>query len=396
MNAVVTDLAAHNKRPPSASTPEQRAQHTPRPHKVKKGTRRRSYLALARSAVIVVGIGLATVIPLGWGQWVAGFTNQSTDNAYLRADTTPISTQISGRVRMVAVHDFQRVKAGQLLGEIDPAEYDAKVGRATAAVTAAEIAIRNVASRIELQHRIIAQAGAAILAITADRDRAAGEYGRQTAAVEDGWSTGQRLEDALAANRRFEAQFAEKQAEADAQRQQLNVLNTQREQAEAELDIRKADLELARIERDHTRIVAPIDGVVNASSVRAGQYVSIGTRFISIVPLPDVHVVANYKETQLGRVRVGQEVTIRIDMFPGRSMKGVVEQIAPATGAEFALLPADNATGNFTKVAQRIAVRIKLVDVPDDLRGALRPGMSVLSTIHTDTGTENPAVDLAE
>jgi membrane fusion protein, multidrug efflux system len=395
MNAIVTGLVVPDNRPQSAPAPDVRAPtaHHPQPKgATQKRPRRRSYLALARSAVIVVGIGLATVIPLGWGQWVAGFTNQSTDNAYLRADTTPISTQISGRVRRVAVSDFQAVRAGQLLGEIEASEYDAKVSRATASVTAADVAIRNVDSRIVLQHRTIAQADAAILAISADRDRAAGEYGRQTAAVEDGWSTSQRLEDALAANRRFEAQLAEKQAEADAQRQQLNVLGTQREQALAERDIRKADLQLARIELGHTMIVAPIDGVVNVSSVRAGQYVSVGTRFISIVPLPKVHVVANYKETQLGKVHVGQAATIKVDMFPGRELKGRVEQIAPATGAEFALLPADNATGNFTKVAQRIAVRIALVDVPQDLRKALRPGMSVLSTIHTDTAIDDPAI----
>lgn len=394
MNAIVTGLTVEDNRPHPAPITNERApatHHTQPKNATRKGPRRRSYLALARSAVIVVGIGLATVIPLGWGQWVAGFTNQSTDNAYLRADTTPISTQISGRVHRVVVSDFQTVRAGQLLGEIDAAEYDAKVSRATAAVAAAEVAIRNVDSRIALQHRTIAQADAAILAITADRDRAAGEYGRQTAAVEDGWSTSQRLEDALAANRRFEAQFAEKQAEADAQRQQLNVLGTEREQAVAELDIRKADLALTRIELGYTKIVAPIDGVVNVSSVRAGQYVSVGTRFISIVPLPRVHVVANYKETQLGKVRIGQAATVKIDMFPGRELKGRVEQIAPATGAEFALLPADNATGNFTKVAQRIAVRIALVDVPEDLRQALRPGMSVLSTIHTDTPADDPA-----
>ncbi|CAN7299742.1 HlyD family secretion protein [Rhizobium sp. LjRoot30] len=394
MNAIVTGLAVQDNRPHPTPIANERAPatHQPQPkNAAAKGPRRRSYLALARSAIIVVGIGLAIVVPLGWGQWVAGFTNQSTDNAYLRADTTPISTQISGRVRRVAVSDFQPVRAGQLLGEIDAAEYDAKVSRATAAVAAADVAIRNVDSRIELQHRTIAQADAAILAITADRDRAAGEYDRQSTAVENGWSTGQRLEDALAANRRFEAQLAEKQAEADAQRQQLNVLGTEREQAMAELDIRKADLALSRIELGYTRIVAPIDGVVNVSSVRAGQYVSAGTRFISIVPLSKVHVVANYKETQLGKVRIGQAATIRIDMFPGRELKGRVEQIAPATGAEFALLPADNATGNFTKVAQRIAVRIALIDVPEDLRQALRPGMSVLSTIHTDMAADDPA-----
>lgn len=381
MNAIVTDLSPKNPRELTARGADG---DTKAPPSVTRKIRLRSYLALARAAVIVGGIGLAVVVPLGWGQWVAGFTNQSTDNAYLRADIAPISAQIAGTVRRVAVHDYQHVRAGDILAEIDPSEYQARVIRASAAVAAAEAAIRNVDSRLLLQQRLIAQADAGISAITADRDRAEAEHARQTALTRDGWSTNQRLEEALAAIRRFEAQLNEKRADAAATREQVNVLGTQREQAEADLGSRKAELALAEIELGHTRIVAPSDGVVNSSSVRTGQYVSPGTRVISVVPLPNVYVVANYKETQLGKVRVGQSVSVAVDMFPGETLRGRVEQISPASGSEFALLPPDNATGNFTKVAQRIAVRIELTDIPDGLKALLRPGMSVLSTIHTD------------
>jgi len=381
MNAIAVELPLHDKigqgdqrRPETSKASAQR----------KRKPRLRSYLALARVTVIVAGIGLATVIPLGWGHWVAGMTDQTTDNAYLRADTAPISSQIAGYVSRVVVRDYERVRSGDLLAEIDDKEYRAKVARAKAAVAAAEAAIRNVDSRVNLQKRLITQAEAGILAIHADRDRAAAEHIRQKSLEHSGWSSSQRLEEAVASIKRYEAQLTEKRAETEATRQQLSVLATEREQAIAELSSRHAELELAEVELGHARIISPTDGVVNASSVRAGQYVSAGTRVISVVPLPNVYVVANYKETQLEKVRVGQAVTVAVDMFPGEVLSGRVAQLSPAAASEFALLPPDNSTGNFTKVAQRLAVKIELTALPDRLRLLLRPGMSVQTTIHTD------------
>jgi len=345
---------------------------------------RRALINLARAAVLVGGVGLAVVIPLGWGHWVAGMTEQTTDNAYVRADTTPISTQVNGRISRLAVADFQAVKAGDPLFEIDDAEYVARVAQAQAGVVAAEAALVNLESRVELQRRTIAQAEAGIAAILVDRDRATQEQGRQQALTRDGWTTAQRLEVAIADTKRFDARLLEKEAEVSVQRQQLVVLGTQEQQARAELEGRRAALDLARIDLGNTRIVAPVAGVVSASAAREGQYVRTGAQLISIVPLHKVHVVANYKETQLSRVRLGQAVSIRIDTFPDLVLKGRVERLSPASGAEFSLLPADNATGNFTKVAQRIAVRIALDPAPE-LEGLLRPGMSVVTTIRTDT-----------
>ncbi|MGO4666953.1 HlyD family secretion protein [Bosea sp. 2RAB26] len=360
---------------PAAKTSEQPGQHKRKP--------RRALINLARTSVLVGGVGLAIVIPLGWGHWIAGLTDQTTDNAYLRADTVPVSVQTGGRVTRVVVADFQPVKAGDALFEIEDTEHAARVRQAEAGVAAADAALRNTESRTELQHYVIAQTEAGIAAILADRDRAVQERGRQEALTRDGWTTAQRLELAVADTKRFDARLLEKRAEIAVQRQQLAVLGTQDQQARAELQSRRAALDLARVDLGYTRISAPIDGITNASSVREGQYVRTGSQLISIVPLPRVHVVANYKETQLSQVRPGQAVSVTIDTFPGRALTGRVERLSPASGAEFSLLPADNATGNFTKVAQRIGVRIALDPTPE-LEGLLRPGMSVVTTIHTD------------
>jgi membrane fusion protein (multidrug efflux system) len=371
MSATITRLAPIEGASQSAE---------PRPQRKKP---RRALINLARTSVIVGGIGLAVVIPFGWGYWMAGLTDQSTDNAYLRADTTPISAQVNGRVKRLAVTDYQPVKAGDLLFEVDDAEYVARVAQARGGVAAADAAIRNIESRLELQRRVIAQSEAGIAAIIADRDRAVHERGRQETLIRDGWTTAQRVELAVADTKRFDARLLEKQAEIAVQQQQLEVLDTQYQQAKAEQDSQRAALELARIDLGNTRIVAPVAGTASSSIVREGQYVRAGSQLISIVPLPRVHVIANYKETQLSQVRPGQAVSVKVDTFPGRVLTGHVERLSPASGAEFSLLPADNATGNFTKVAQRIAVRIALDPAPE-LEGLLRPGMSVVTTIHTD------------
>lgn len=343
---------------------------------------RRGLISLARAAVIVGGIGLAVVIPMGWGEWTSRRADQTTDNAYIQADTTPISAQVAGRLRKLLVQDYQHVAAGDILAEIDDSDYQAEVAKAVAAVSAAKAAIANIDSRVELQRRVIVQTQAGADAAKADLDQAASEFKRQQSLASSGISTAQKLETATADIRRLEAQLAGKNAEIAAQRQQLDVLKTEREQAEAELQSREADVTLSQIALQRTQIRSPIDGVISASNVREGQLLSVGTRLISVVPLPDVFIEANYKETQLSRVEPGQSVTFTVDALPDRSFTGHVERISPASGAEFALLPADNSTGNFTKVAQRITVRIA-VDARPEIMALLRSGMSVVSTIHT-------------
>ncbi|MBB5701974.1 membrane fusion protein (multidrug efflux system) [Ochrobactrum daejeonense] len=358
--------------------------------KVAKRPRRRAYLTLARASVIVAGIGLAIVVPLGWGNWVAGMTNQTTDNAYLRADTTPVSAEVGGRIVRLLVEDYQQVKAGQLLMEIDPVQYQARVDQATAAVSAAQAAIRNTQSNIVLQQRMIEQAEAGLAALNADRERIVSEGQRQTSLTKDGWSTAQKLEAAIADVKRIEARIAEQQAEIAAQRQKLDVLATQSDQAKAELSSQQATLKLAQIDLDRTHITAPIDGVVGVSGAREGQYVRAGAQLVSVVPISKLYVVANFKETQLAKFRPGQVVSVTVDTFPGKELQGYVERLSPATGSEFSLLPPDNATGNFTKVAQRVGVRIAL-EQNSELEGRLRPGMSVVATVHTDRHIETTA-----
>ncbi|MDB5526656.1 MAG: multidrug resistance protein [Rhizobium sp.] len=349
----------------------------------KRRKARNATAGIMRATVIVAAIGLAVVVPLGWGQWLAGMTDQATDDAYLRADSTPISTEVSGRVKAVLVADFQRVKAGDILARIDDRDYAAQVARASAMVDAARATIRNADSQIRLQEKVIAQVEAAVSAVEADRDKVNSEYARQQRGAREKWSSVQALEAATADVKRLEAQTLEKRTEVDAQRQRTDVLRTQKQQAEAELASQQAALDIARVNLDRTTIVSPINGFVSASNVRAGQYLPVGSRITTVVPLPHVYVLANYKETQLGKVRVGQMVTLTVDMFPGRILRGHVANISPATGSEFALLPPDNATGNFTKVAQRVSVRVELDD-SDGLAELLRPGMSVVPTIHTD------------
>lgn len=360
------------------------------PAKAAGKSRRRAYLSLARASVIVAGIGLAIVIPLGWGSWVAGMTSQTTDNAYLRADTTPVSAEVSGRIVRLLVGDYQHVKTGQLLMEIDPTQYQAQVDQAKASVAAAQATIRNEQSNITLQQRVIEKADAGLAALNADRERVVSEGRRQTSLTKDGWSTAQKLEAAIADVKRIEAQIAEKQAEIAAERQKLDVLATQSDQAQAELSNQQAALRLAQIDLDRTRILAPMDGVVGVSGAREGQYVRAGSQLVSVVPVSKLYVVANFKETQLAKFRPGQLVSVTVDTFPGKELRGHVERLSPATGSEFSLLPPDNATGNFTKVAQRVGVRIAL-EHNDELGGLLRPGMSVVATVHTDQSIETTA-----
>lgn len=353
-----------------------------------KNKRRRAFQALARTTVIIAAIGLAVVVPMGWGSWVAGLTDQSTDDAYLKADTASVGTEVAGRVNKVLVADFQHVKTGDILAQIDDRDYRVLVARAQAAKQQAEATVAILEGQIKLQGKIITQAEAAVKAVKADMERAEAEFTRQQEASRSGWSTGQKFEAATAERKRFSAQLEERQTAVDVEAERVAVLNAQLTEARAAVGIQRSALELASITLDRAAIRAPFDGVVSASNVRQGQYVGVGTKIMSVVPLPHLYVIANFKETQLGKVRAGQKVTLTVDMLPGKVLHGHVSKISPASGSEFALLTPDNATGNFTKVAQRVPVRIELDDTAETLE-VLRPGMSVVPTITTDDVTAN-------
>jgi membrane fusion protein, multidrug efflux system len=332
--------------------------------------------------LLLVG-GLVILVAREWDWWVGSAVWQSTDDAYLQADLTPLAARVPGYVRRVLVNDFQRVKAGDLLVQIVDDDYRAQVEQAEGSVSGAQEAIATIGQQTILQGALIKQAEAMIAASEADLLRYHLETVRQKTLLTSGIAgTRQITEQAVDNEQRAAATLALNRAQLDQQRQQLNVLNSQEKQARATLKVQQAAYNLAAINLGYTRITAPVDGMVGQRQVQAGQYLNVGTQVISVVPLPNVWVIANYKETQMTRVRVGQRARVTVDTFPGTVLRGHVDSWSPASGAQFSLLPPDNATGNFTKVVQRIPVKIVLDPDPaiDDL---LRPGMSVIATIDT-------------
>src|SRR5229473_4369705 len=339
--------------------------------------------ALAAAGAIVL------LFATQWDRWVGISVRQVTDDAYVRGDITPLSAKVEGYVTRVAVNDFDRVKAGDLLVEIDHSDYQARVAQAEADLLGAEAAIENLKTRKALQHAQVAEAESAIVATQADVERSKLEAVRQRDLLATTYGTRQKVEQTDAEAKRFAATLARNQNELDAQHRQMAVLDTQELQLRADHKAKAAMLDLAKINLGYTRILAPVAGMVSERGVRAGQYVHAGTQVIAVVPLDTVWVIANYKETQLTRVAIGQRAEIRIDTFPGIAINATVDSIAPASGSQFSLLPPDNATGNFTKVVQRIPVKLRIA--PDNpLAGKLRPGMSVIATILTDTTPPPP------
>jgi membrane fusion protein, multidrug efflux system len=357
----------------------------PRPSAGSRGTLGR--LAIPLFAVLAA-FGFIALATLRWDQWVGSAVIQTTNDAYVRADLTRLSSRVAGEVLSVAARDFQRVKAGDLLVQIDPADYEAQVAQAEAGVAAAQAAFDNLANQVELQYATIAQAEAQQVSAQAQEVEARQEQERQQSLTQTEAGTRQKLEQATAGYARAQADVRASRAVIAAQRHQLEVLSGTKKQRAADIEAAKASLAAARLRLGYTKIVAPFDGVVGERQVQPNDYVNIGSNLINVVPLPDVYVIANYKETQLTRVRPGQPVEVTVDSFPGEQLHGRVERIAPASGSQVALLPPDNATGNFTKVVQRIPVRIAL-DKGQPLLERLLPGMSVVTQIHTDqAGTD--------
>ena len=387
----------------------------------------------------IMGIALALVLLISgnWKTWASEQVKQTTDDAYVRADLTPLSTKVAGLVAEVKVADYQSVKAGDLLVRLQDEDFRAQEQQAEAAVAASESALVNNQRQKELQdarvlqaktgisaaeadiaaaeagieaaNSAIANARSGLSATQADVQRTALERKRQEALVAAESATRQKLEQVVADEERFRAHLSSRDAEIsaataqlasrradlnrakarlentrtelEAQKRQRSVLDSQEQMLRADIGVKRAALALAHTNLNYTRILAPEDGIVGERKVRAGQLVSPGTQVISLVEQRE-WVQANYKEDQLRYIRRGDPAEIRVDAFPGIVWKGKVEEISPASGSQFALLPPDNATGNFTKVTQRVPVKIIL----DDLKGngeRLRPGLSVVATIRT-------------
>jgi membrane fusion protein (multidrug efflux system) len=345
-----------------------------------------SRLALPLFAVLVA-FGFIVLATLRWDEWVGNATIQVTDDAYVRAELTRLSSRVAGEVLTVAVSDFQRVKAGDLLVQIDPADYQAQVDQAEAGVIATQATLDNIANQVELQYATIAQGEAQRASAEAHLVEAGEEKDRQETLSKTDAGTHQKLEQAVADYARAQADVSASRAVIAAQRHQLDVLSGTKKQRAADIEGAKATLAAAKLKLGYTRIVAPFDGVTGERQVQPGDYVNIGSNLIDVVPLPNVYVIANYKETQLTHVKPGQPVEVTVDSFPGERWRGRVERIAPASGSQFALLPPDNATGNFTKVVQRIPVRIQF-DKGQPSLDRLLAGMSVVTRINTEAGAD--------
>jgi membrane fusion protein, multidrug efflux system len=360
--------------------------------------------------VLVVLLALAVLITItrNWNAWEGGKVDQVTDDAYVRGDLTPLSTKVAGIVRAVDVADYQQVHKGDLIVELQDDDFQAQVNQAKAAVEAARAGIEKNLRQRELQDTRIAKALAGIdqakaqiaaaeagkAAVQAELIRARSERKRQEGLYQTHSTTEQNLEAAVANEGNLSAQFASRDADlnqaqtmlrsselaAEAERRTKVVLESQETQLQADLRAKQASLAGAEVNLGYTKIYAPGDGTVGERQVRPGQLVSPGTQVISLVDLTK-WVEANYRETQLTNVKIGDPAELRIDEYPGQLIRGKVIEIAPASGSQFALLPPDNATGNFTKVVQRIPVKIALDDT--SMAEKLRPGLSVIATIRT-------------
>jgi membrane fusion protein, multidrug efflux system len=338
-----------------------------------------------RTLVVLVAFAIIVVISTRWNRWTGAQGWQSTDDAYLQADLTPISAKVGGYIRNVPTQDFERVHAGQLIALVVDDDYRAAVAQAEANLAAAAAQIESLKAERELQEANIAAARTTVEATTATLGQNGRDVTRQRQLLATGSSSTEDSEKLRTTRAQLMAQLDQNHAQVDAATRQLAVLAARETQATATLAAQKAALRTAEINLDYTRICAPQDGVLGQRQVHPGQLVEVGSQITTLTPLPHVWVIANYKETQLTHMAVGDKAEIRVDTFPGRVLHGHVLAFSPGSGAEFALLPPDNATGNFTKVVQRVAVKITIDDA-DGLAGLLRPGMSVVTDVDADDG----------
>ncbi len=339
----------------------------------KKGALRRLLMAGAALAV------LAGASWYAYDYWTVGRFEVSTDDAYVKADNTTIAPKVSGYLHEVLVGDNELVKAGQVLARIDDRDYAVALEQSRADVAAAEAAVSSKQAQLDVQQSVIEAAKATLDVDTASATFTRQENKRYTDLAATGYGSVQNAQAAQSRDAGALAAIERDKANIASAINQVELLKAELSQAVAAVARAKAVLRQAELNLSYTTIVAPIDGVVGNRTLRAGQYVQAGTQLMSLVPASGAYVIANYKETQLTDVKAGQAVDIEVDMFPGQVVHGHVDSLAPASGQEFALLPPDNATGNFTKVVQRIPVKIAL----DSAGVELRPGMSVIPTIQT-------------
>ena len=326
--------------------------------------------------MIVAGVAAVAILAGGAIWWTNKQRFEATDNAFVQADTVQVSPQVSGYVVEVLVNDNEHVEAGQVLARIDPTTFQARLDQAVANAKALEAAVAAVDDKAALEQAVIAERAAGVSSARAEAGRMEADLKRYGDLAGQGWVSEQKLQTVRAGADQSRAGVAQAQAALEAERRSAAALGSARAQTVAQAQAARAAVEQARIDLERTVIRAPAAGVVGARAVRPGQLVQPGVSLMSIVPLGRTYIVANFKETQLARLRLGQTVEIKADAFGDQTIAGRVESFAPATGAEFALIPVENAVGNFTKIAQRVPVRVA-VDRKAPLAGALRPGLSV-------------------
>src|ERR1700722_3927107 len=331
----------------------------------------------AAGALLCVALGI-------WGvrYWTVGRFIESTDDAYVQADSTTVAPKVSGYIAQVLVEDNQPVKAGQVLARIDDRDLQTALREANANLAAATAAVANLAAQLTAQDYAIREAQADLQVASTAAALAQRNDVRRREMAKVGFGSDEQSDDAATDFQRKTAGVSRAQAALASARQQVEVLQTQRQLAEAQRLRAVANQNQAELNLSYATISAAIDGTVGARTLRVGQFVQAGTQLMEIVPLRDTYVVANFKETQLTRMHAGQAVHLSVDAFPGEGLTGHVDSLAPASGLEFALLPPDNATGNFTKIVQRVPIKV-VFDDPRKLAGRLRPGMSVDVAVDT-------------
>lgn len=350
--------------------------------------RRKQLLTLA------AGIAGVALVYFAGDYLLRGQFIETTDDAYVRADSAVIQARVAGYAVSVPVQDHQRVAAGDIIAVIDPTDFSARLVKAKAEAEAKAAATQAFDARLAAAADTIAIAEARLAGAVADQERAANDLARAADLKRKGAGTDKTYDSALTDSEKAKAALEAAQAQLAFERQQIAQLTAQRAQAAAEAEAAKAQVAVAQFELDNTVVRAPFAGVIGNKSLTQGQYVRAGLQIAVVVPLNDIYIVANFKETQAGVMRRGQSVTIHVDAFPGRGFTGRIVSFSPATGSEFALIPPENATGNFTKIVQRLPIRVAL-DSGQEGAELLRPGMSVTAAVDTRDEGEGAAATLA-
>jgi len=342
---------------------------------------------VARCAVVVLALAAVWVFATNWNFWTGLKSVQTTDDAYLESNVIPLSAHVSGLVSDVPVNDYQVVHRDDVLVQLFDGDYKAQVAQAKAGLDKSMAQVSVLQKQRVQQEATINANAAGVVASAAGADLRKLEAARQHDLLARGnFASQQAVDQADASNKQAAAGHVQQQAQLMAVRRALDTIDSQILVAQADVASQQAALDLAMINLGYTHIRSPVDGVVGARQVRPGQYLGIGAQVITVVSLPQVWVVANFKETQMTHVRKGQSASVEIDAFPGTVFHGYVDSWAPGSGSRFALLPPDNATGNFTKVIQRVAVKIILDDhTSEDADELLRPGLSVIASIDTSS-----------